>query len=356
MWDVRTATARDHTAAESLLGDQVGAGAVAGVLADPDGRVLLDAHEGRAALLVRDPRRPGAALLVAAVGVDQDDVDVVDAARWLGCTAVDHDGGRTVPVPPLADDAPLPLRFLDRAARAASRAVEVAARLADHGRADRKPDGSPQVEADRRIDEVTAAVFDDLDLPLLSEERADPIDFLGPWGVVDPLDGTGNYLAGLPAYAFSAGLVGTDGAPVAGFVADLSSGRRWWGAVGHGAWRDGSPAGPRAGTTLVLPTPPAGASATVLDGFRRLRITGCTAVDLCLVADGSAAAWHDLDRAGTYVHDVAGGLGVAAAAGAVALDPDGDPVRLRPDTATAFRFVLAADAGTATRIRSAGPW
>jgi 3'(2'), 5'-bisphosphate nucleotidase len=83
---------------------------------------------------------------------------------------------------------------------------------------------------------------------------------------------------------------------------------------------------------------------------RRVRVTGCTAVDLCLVADGSAAAWHDLDRPGTHVHDVAGGLAVLIAAGGVALASDGSPLQLRPDTEGLIRLVAAVDEETAGEL------
>jgi 3'(2'), 5'-bisphosphate nucleotidase len=79
-------------------------------------------------------------------------------------------------------------------------------------------------------------------------------------------------------------------------------------------------------------------------------VTGCTAVELCLVADGSAAAWHDIDRSGTHVHDVAGALAVLAAAGGVALAADGSEVRLRPDTAAKMRLVAASSIGAATEL------
>jgi 3'(2'), 5'-bisphosphate nucleotidase len=83
---------------------------------------------------------------------------------------------------------------------------------------------------------------------------------------------------------------------------------------------------------------------------RRIRVTGCTAVEICLVADGSAAGWHDLDRSGTHVHDVAGGLAVLAAAGGVALTADGEPVRLVPDTEAKLRFAAAGTAATAREL------
>jgi len=166
--------------------------------------------------------------------------------------------------------------------------------------------------------------------------------------VLDPLDGTGNFRAGLPPWAFSAGLVHA-GRPVAGVVVDLSSGRRWW-ADGDGAWRDGQPVHPRPGTTVVVPSAPGGSSVTVPETARRIRVTGCTAVELCLVADGSAAAWHDLDRSGAHVHDVAGALAVLRAAGGVALTADGADVRLLPDTGARLRFVAAADERTAREL------
>jgi 3'(2'), 5'-bisphosphate nucleotidase len=163
-----------------------------------------------------------------------------------------------------------------------------------------------------------------------------------PWIVLDPLDGTGNFSAGLPPWAFSAGLVSA-GRPIAGLVADLSSGRRWEGIAGAGARRDGVPVAPRPGRTVVVPSAPSGDSIAVPETAARVRVTGCTAIDLCLVADGAAAAWHDVDRSGSRVHDVAGGLAVLLAAGGVALTADGDPVALVPRSDARVRFVAAGD-------------
>jgi 3'(2'), 5'-bisphosphate nucleotidase len=85
----------------------------------------------------------------------------------------------------------------------------------------------------------------------------------------------------------------------------------------------------------------------------RVRVTGCTAVELCLVADGSAAAWHDIDRSGAHVHDVAGALAVLVAAGGVALTPEGTELTLRPDTSAKMRFVAASSVEAATALLAA---
>jgi 3'(2'), 5'-bisphosphate nucleotidase len=53
------------------------------------------------------------------------------------------------------------------------------------------------------------------------------------------------------------------------------------------------------------------------------------------------------------VHDVAGGLAVLAAAGGVALTPDGAPLRLRPDTETLIRFAAAATEDAARELTAA---
>jgi 3'(2'), 5'-bisphosphate nucleotidase len=229
-------------------------------------------------------------------------------------------------------EAPLPVRFRHFAALAATR-VEIAVALAR--------DGGEAPAADEAAHAAAVEVLAELGVTVLSEERPDSAVVPGdPWVVLDPLDGTGNFNAGLPPWAFSVGLV-SGGRPVAGLVADLSSGRRWKGAVGAGAERDGVPVTPRDGTTVVVPSASAGKHVVVPATARRVRITGCTALDLCLVADGSAAAWHDVDRGGTHVHDAAAGLAVLLAAGGAALTPDGDPVVLEPDTGRRFRFVAA---------------
>jgi 3'(2'), 5'-bisphosphate nucleotidase len=111
--------------------------------------------------------------------------------------------------------------------------------------------------------------------------------------------------------------------------------------VGAGARRDGVPVAPRAGGTVVVPSAPGGGSIAVPASAARVRITGSTAIDLCLVADGSAAAWHDLDRGGSRVHDLAGGLAVLLGAGGTALTPDGVPVALQPRSDARIRFVAA---------------
>ena len=310
--------------------------AVAPALAEPHVRLLVDGA-GNAALLRRQWAGDGTAeaVMMHRAGVTLDHPAVLATAAGWGCDRVCHAStGRTVAVPASRPGAPLADRFRQLAARAATR-VEIAVAMAGD-----RPDEAAHLAA--------VEVLGELGVTVLSEERPDvPVAADEPWIVLDPLDGTGNFVAGLPPWAFSAALV-SGGRPVAGLVADLSSGRRWEAAVGTGAWRDGVPVAPREGSTVVVPSAYGGDRVVVPTTARRVRITGCTAIDLCLVADGSAAAWHDLDHGGTHVHDAAAGLAVLFAGGGVALTPDGEPLLLGPDTRGRFRFV-AAPSETAAR-------
>ncbi|CAN5118049.1 hypothetical protein BH23ACT9_BH23ACT9_15160 [soil metagenome] len=354
----RLATAADLDGLSALLaslGREEGMNVITRALVMASARVVVHSSPDgmvEGVLVVHDLDGPHGEARVLLYGGEGRKGLIADAARLvgdMGCDVlVDDDGTRHV-VPESGGS--LAARFIRLAARAANAANLAAATTAGIGTTHTKDDGSISAAADAAADTDAAAILADLGVPMLSEERADVAldDPTAPWLVVDPIDGTGNYRAGLPPWAFAAGLV-QDGRPLAGYVMDLSSGRRWWGVVGAGAFRDGHRIEPQAGATLIVPTPPTGAAATVPDGYRRIRITGCTAIDLCLVADGSAGAWHDLDRDGTHVHDVAGALGVLAAAGGVVRDPSGAELPLPPDTAGLIRFVAAADAPSADHL------
>lgn len=351
--DLRPArTTRDLAAAGELL--SLPTVALAPALVEPSARLLLD-QGGGAVLLRRQWAGDGTAEAVVQhrAGVTLDHPAVLATAAGWGCESVCHaPTGRTVPVPVPSPEAPLPTRFRHLAALAATR-VELAVALARGGGDRTKDDGSPSVPADGAAHAAAVEVLAPLGVPVLSEDSRDiAVPDGEPWIVLDPLDGTGNFSAGLPPWAFSAGLV-VGGRPVAGLVADLSSGRRWSGAAGVGAWRDGVPISPRPGTTVIVPSAPNQGVVTVPSTARRIRITGCTAIDLCLVADGSAAAWHDVDRSGTHVHDAAGGLAVLLGAGGAALTDQGVPWELHPDTEAKVRLVAAASEAAARELLAA---
>lgn len=62
--------------------------------------------------------------------------------------------------------------------------------------------------------------------------------------IIDPIDGTANYLKGIPMWATLIALA-VDGVPQVGVVSQPAIGRRWWAATGSGSWTNGPDASPR---------------------------------------------------------------------------------------------------------------
>ncbi|MDR0432844.1 MAG: histidinol-phosphatase [Bifidobacteriaceae bacterium] len=103
-------------------------------------------------------------------------------------------------------------------------------------RVESKPDMTPVTDADRAAERLIRSM-------LLSARRGDAIrgeeyDDQGEssrvW-VIDPIDGTKNYLRGVPVWATLIGLI-EDGEAVLGLVSAPALHRRWFAAKGEGAW------------------------------------------------------------------------------------------------------------------------
>ena len=152
------------------------------------------------------------------------------------------------------------LRAAARAARAGGRAAQA---FAGQLGSDRKVDGSPVTAADRAsqdrvLAELRAAFPDDV---VLSEEASDPVERLGRrrvW-IVDPLDGTKEFLAGNGEYAVMVGLA-AEGRAAVGAAYRPAHRLMYAGARGLGAWRR-APGGPW--TRLEAPRAQGGAPRVV---------------------------------------------------------------------------------------------
>ena len=109
-------------------------------------------------------------------------------------------------------------------------------------RTDRKADRSEVTEADRDTEEAISRVVL-AERPghcMLGEEHGLVGDTSSPWRwVVDPIDGTSNFVRGIPVWASLIALTHADHGPVVGVVSAPALGRRWWAAKGAGAFADG---------------------------------------------------------------------------------------------------------------------
>ena len=166
---------------------------------------------------------------------------------------------------------------------------------------------------------------------ILGEEGDDHAGTSGVRWVLDPIDGTVNYLYGIADCAVSVAAE-IDGEPVAGAVVGILADVEYAAAQGHGATRNGA-------AISVRPSPPV-AQRLVMTGFgyrpevrthqaqvlaallpavRDIRRIGSSALDICHVADGSADAYveegpmpWDWSAAAVVLREAGGRFGVLA--------------------------------------------
>jgi histidinol-phosphatase len=98
-----------------------------------------------------------------------------------------------------------------------------------------KPDKTPVTEGDMAVDkrlrEIITQEFGDA---LLSEE-SDQTYVKGRQWILDPIDGTKNFMRGVPIWATLISIQNETGT-LAAVVSAPALGRRWWAARGEGAW------------------------------------------------------------------------------------------------------------------------
>jgi myo-inositol-1(or 4)-monophosphatase len=188
-----------------------------------------------------------------------------------------------------------------------------------------KHDDTLVTAADRAADEFLRSELQRL-IPCgwLSEETADDEARLSAdrvW-VVDPLDGTKEFVEGVPEYSVAVALV-ESGRPIMGVVHNPVTGDMFWAARGGGAFRNGLPIHVSEGNTLL-----ASRSETRRGEFRpfeqdwELRATGSIELKLALIAAGEAAV--TLSRGPKHEWDVCAGALIVEEAGGLATDLFGE--------------------------------
>ena len=174
------------------------------------------------------------------------------------------------------------------------------------------------------------------------EEGPDATPQEGPAWIVDPLDGTTNFLHGHPMHASSVALA-IDGVPEVGAVSCAPTGERWWAARGKGAWKNGArievssvEGTHRAliGTGFPFKTEHllrqhSDQLVRVLGATGGVRRGGAAAIDLCYLAEGRFDAFWEL-----FLNpwDFAAGWVIVEEAGGVVGRVAGDPLRLSSGT------------------------
>src|SRR5580692_5700267 len=183
----------------------------------------------------------------------------------------------------------------------------------------------PVTEADRAADAVLRKELLRNDEGWLSEESVDDLTRLRKshvW-VVDPLDGTREFVAGIPEYCISVAMV-EDGVPVAGGICNPASNETFLGSLETGLTYNGKPARPSQRTILEGSLLLASRSETKRGEWKpfegagfKIRPMGSVAYKLALVSAGLADATFTLTPKNEW--DIAGGVALVESGGGAAM-------------------------------------
>ncbi len=223
-----------------------------------------------------------------------------------------------------------------------AQAAETILDLATRADVRTKADGSPVTAADEAAEALICAGLQRLApaLPIISEEQASrekPTAIgRGSYFLVDPLDGTREFIAGRDEYTINIALM-SDSTPMLGIICAPALGLTWRGIVARGADRIARGGEATAAPIHTRPRPPREVALVVsrshLDARTRAYVDGFPAAKLvqsgssikfCRVAEGAADIYPRL--APTRDWDIAAGHAILKAAGGGVTAPDGAPL------------------------------
>jgi 3'(2'), 5'-bisphosphate nucleotidase len=231
-----------------------------------------------------------------------------------------------------------------------------------------KADGSPVTAADEAAE---AIICDGLkrhapNVPVISEERAarekpQPIAG-GSYFLVDPLDGTREFVAGRDEYTINIALT-TDGAPLLGIICAPALGDLWRGVVGRRAERISlaslteppipihtRPRPTSEAVVIVSRSHLEARTKSYVDGLPGAKlIQSGSSIKFCRLAEGSADLYPRL--APTHDWDIAAGHAILKAAGGSVTAPDGTPLVYGSNDLLIPAFLAWGDPASAVWIK-----
>ena len=230
-------------------------------------------------------------------------------------------------------------RLIDEIAEAAQEAGEAILKIVRRGfEVESKPDSSPVTEADRAAELVILAALARTapDIPVIAEEEVaagripahDDTYFL-----VDPLDGTKEFVRGGDDYTVNIGLI-ERGRPKLGVVFAPATGILHGGVVGIGAWREERGQRLPIRTRPLIGEPTAVASKSHLNqatiDYLEAAVGTCgyvavgSSLKFCIVAEGKADIYPRISPTSEW--DTAAGHALLLAAGGLVDGADGNPL------------------------------
>lgn len=232
---------------------------------------------------------------------------------------------------------------IDAVSRAADHALELWAGGATQVRRWEKEPGQPVCEADLAVDAMLREELGRLapDATWLSEETKDDAPRLdaGRLWVVDPIDGTRDYLRGRTGWAVSVALV-EQGTPVLGILAAPARNETWTACAGQGARRNGRPVQASTRADLYGARIPADALPRAVADLVMVPKPNSIALRMAMVAADEADLIATLRWGNEW--DLAAAALIATEAGAAVTDAIGRPLRFNRPRPLIFGVLCCA--------------
>lgn len=232
---------------------------------------------------------------------------------------------------------------IDAVSRAADHALELWAGGATRVRRWEKEPGQPVCDADLEVDAMLRDALTRIapDAAWLSEETTDDgarHDADRLW-VVDPIDGTRDYLAGRPGWAVSVALV-ERGRPTVGILAAPARNELWVACAGQGAFRNGRALRTSARTRLAGARVPAEALPHADADLVTVPKPNSIALRMAMVAADEADLIATIRWGNEW--DIAAAALIALEAGAIVTDVIGQPLLFNRPDPVAFGILCCA--------------
>ena len=252
--------------------------------------------------------------------------------------------------------------LVDELTKIAANAAETILDLAAKADIRTKADGSPVTAADEAAEAIIRDGLRRLApaVPIISEEHAarewPKAIGRGSYFLVDPLDGTREFIAGRNEYTINIALV-TDGTPMLGVICAPALGDFWRGIVGGLADRISGAVTERSTPIQARVRPESEAVVMVsrshldaptqsyVEALPRPKLVRCgSSVKFCRLAEGSADLYPRLGP--THDWDVAAGHAILTAAGGRVCTPDGKPLVYGTPELLIPGFIASGDPAT----------
>ncbi|ASI98958.1 bifunctional fructose-bisphosphatase/inositol-phosphate phosphatase [Thermococcus celer] len=196
---------------------------------------------------------------------------------------------------------------------------------------------------DKVAEDVVLGRLQPLGVNVVSEERGFVDNGSDYTVIVDPIDGSYNFTAGIPVFALSFAVF-RDKKPVYGAIYEFVPGNFYEAIPGEGAFMNGKPIKvrkPERGKE-ALSFYTRGRCTGLIEKVKRVRVLGAIAVELAYLAKGALDGVLDVRN---YVRttDIAAGALIAREAGALITDERGRELKLRLDATSKTNIVAVND-------------